>query len=57
MSNITISIFGSKCFFEIVNEIKLFSKFKIKYYESIDLCIKDAEEQNLLAIFFVNETE
>jgi len=55
MSNITISIFGSKCFFEIVNEIKLFSKFKIKYYESIDLCIKDAEEHNLLAIFFVDE--
>ena len=55
MSNLTISIFGNKSFLEIINEIKLFSKFKIKYYENLDLCIKDAEKQNLLAIFFVDE--
>ena len=55
MSNLTISIFGNKSFLEIINEIKLFSKFKIKYYENLDLCIKDAEKQNLLTIFFVDE--
>ena len=55
MSNLTILIFGSKIFLEIINEIKLFSKFKIKYYEDLDLCVKDAEKQNLLAIFFVNK--
>ena len=55
MSNITISIFGNKSFLEIVNEIKLFSEFKIKYYEDLDLCIKDAEKHNLLVIFFVNK--
>ena len=55
MSNLTISIFDNKSFLEIINEIKLFSKFKIKYYENLDLCIKDAEKQNLLAIFFVDE--
>ena len=49
MNNLTISIFGNKSFLEIINEIKLFSKFKIKYYENLDLCIKDAEKQNLLA--------
>ena len=55
MSNLTISIFGNKIFLEIINEIKLFSKFKIKYYENLDLCVKDAEKQNLLTIFFVSK--
>ena len=55
MSNLTISIFGNKIFLEIINEIKLFSKFKIKYYEDLDLCVKDAEKQNLLVIFFVRK--
>ena len=52
MSNLTISIFGNKIFFEIIREIKLFSKFKINYYEDLDLCVRVAERQNLLAIFF-----
>ena len=57
MSNSTISIFGNKIFLEIINEIKLFSKFKINYYEDLDLCVKDAEKQNLLAIFFVSKKD
>ena len=57
MSNLTISIFGNKFFLDIINEIKLFSKFKIKYYEDLDLCVKDAENQNLLVIFFVNKKD
>ena len=57
MSNSTISIFGNKIFLEIINEIKLFSKFKINYYEDLDLCIKDAEKQNLLVIFFVSKED
>ena len=55
MSNLTISIFGNKIFLEIINEVKLFSKFKIKYYEDLDLCVKDAERQNLLVIFFISK--
>ena len=55
MSNFTISIFGNKSFLEIINEIKLFSKFKVKYYEDLNLCVKDAVKQNLLVIFFVSE--
>ena len=55
MSNLTISIFGNKIFLEIINEIKLFSKYKIKYYEDLNLCVKDAEKQNLLVIFFVSK--
>ena len=57
MSNLTISIFGSKIFLEIINEVKLFSKFNIKYYEDLDLCVQDAEKQNLLVVFFINKKE
>ena len=57
MSNLTISVFGNKIFLEIINEIKLFSKFTIKYYEDLDLCVKDAEKQNLLVIFFVSKND
>ena len=56
MDNFTISIFGSKIFLEIINEVKLFSKFKIKYYENLDLCVKDAEKETQLVVFFVNES-
>ena len=52
----TISIFGNKIFLEILNEIKIFSKYKIKYYDKIDLCIKDAEKKDQLAVFFISES-
>jgi len=57
MSNLTISIFGNKIFFEIINEIKLFPQYEIKYYENLDLCIKEAEKHNLLVVFFINNKE
>ena len=55
MDNHTISIFGSKIFLEIINEVKLFSKFKIKFYDNLDLCIEDAEKESQLVVFFANE--
>tara|TARA_B110000438_G_C15646204_1_gene577574 strand:- start:42 stop:680 length:639 start_codon:yes stop_codon:yes gene_type:complete len=55
MSNLTISIFGNKIFLEIINELKIFQKYNIKYYEDFDLCIKEAEVNNFLVIFFINE--
>tara|TARA_Y100000590_G_scaffold370854_1_gene432936 strand:+ start:327 stop:965 length:639 start_codon:yes stop_codon:yes gene_type:complete len=55
MNNLTISIFGSKIFLEIISEIKLFSKFKIKYYDNFDLCIKDSIQHNFLTIFVIDE--
>ena len=54
MDNFTISIFGNKIFFEIINELKLFSKFKIRHYEDLSLCEKDAEKENQLVVFFTN---
>ena len=55
MNNLSISIFGNKSFLENINEIKLFTKFKIEYYEDLDLCVKNAAKQNLLVTFFINE--
>ncbi len=57
MINVTISIFGNKIFLEIINEIKLFSKFKVQYYENLDLCVQDAEKYNSLVIFFVKKED
>jgi len=52
MNNFTISIFSNKTFFEIIKEIKLFSKFNIKHFEDIDLCKKEAEKGNQIFVFF-----
>ena len=57
MSYSTISIFGNKIFSEILNEMKLFSKYKVKYYDDIDLCVNDAKKQNELVVFFVSKIE
>ena len=57
MINVTLSIFGNKIFLEIINEVKLFSKFKIQYYEDLNLCEQDAEKHNTLAIFFVGKKD
>ena len=57
MINVTISIFGNKIFLEIINEIKLFSKFKVQYYENLNLCVQDAEKHNSLVVFFVKKKD
>ena len=54
MTDLTISVFGNKIFSEILNEMKLFSKYKIKYYEDLNLCVNDAKKKNQLVIFFVS---
>ena len=54
MSNFTISVFNNKIFFQIIKEIKLFSKFRVKHYEDLDLCIQDAEKGNQAVVFFDN---
>ncbi len=54
MDNSIISIFGSKTFFEIIKELKLFKEFKFSYYDDLDLCVKDAENQNFVVLAFCN---
>ena len=55
MTSSTISIFENKIFLEIINEIGLFSEFKIKHYEDIDLCINNSKKNNSIIVFFLNE--
>ena len=55
MNNLTISIFGNQTFFEIINELESFFKFKIKYYDNLSICVKDSLHKDQLAIFFVTE--
>jgi hypothetical protein len=55
MDNFTISIFGNKIFLEILNELKLFSKFKIDFYEDFDLLTKNIKKKNQLYVLFINQ--
>ena len=57
MNNFNISIFNNKTFFEIIKEIKLFSKYKINHYEDLDSCVKDAEKENRVVVFFSKFSE
>tara|TARA_Y100000741_G_scaffold263942_1_gene204461 strand:- start:668 stop:1291 length:624 start_codon:yes stop_codon:yes gene_type:complete len=57
MNNFNISVFNNKTFFEIIKEIKLFSKYKINHYEDLNFCLKDAEKGNHLVVFFVKPSE
>ena len=52
MKNITISVFGNQIFSEILKELKLFSDVKIKYYDDLLLCKKEAENKRHLLIYF-----
>ena len=54
MNDFTISIIGNKIFFEVINELKLFSKFNIKFYDNNDLYIKDTDTEDQIALFFDN---
>ena len=55
MDKLTILVFGNKIFTEIINEIKLFSKFKLRFYDNLDLCTKDTVNHDQLVIFFITE--
>ena len=57
MNELTISIFGNQIFSEIIKEIKLFSKYKLKFYDNLDLCTKDAMNHNQLVILFIREVD
>ena len=55
MKNFTISIFGNQIFLEIINEIKLFSKFNVKYFDELKYPTDTLEENKNLVIFFYKE--
>ena len=53
MNDLIISTFGNQIFFEISNELRLFSKFKFKFYNNLDLCIQDSLKHEQIIIFFL----
>ena len=55
MSTLTISIYGNQIFSEIMKELKIFSKYSIKFYNDLNLFKKDAQDRNQLSIFFITE--
>ena len=55
MDNFSITIFGNKILLEIISQMRLFSNFKTKYYEDLDLCLIEAERENQLVVFFIKE--
>ena len=57
MNDLTISIFGSKIFYEILNELNLFKKFKIKYYQDLAIYLKNDEKENVLVVFLNSKKE
>ena len=57
MDKLTISIFGNQIFSEIINEIKLFSKFNLKFYDNIDLYTEYTVSPDQLVIFFITEAD
>ena len=52
MNNLTISVIENQIFSEVLNELKLFSKFKIKFYKDINLCTTDSLNKDKLIVFF-----
>ena len=55
MENSTVSIFGNKTFFEILKEAYIFSDFKIKYYDDLDLCLNNSKNANKISIIFIDK--
>jgi len=56
MDNLTIPIFKNKIFSEIINELKILSKFKFSNLENLDSCINQAKKHNQLVVFFKDKT-
>jgi len=52
MKSLTILVFGNQIFSGILNELKLFSNFKIKYYDNLLLCRNEAKNKGHLLIYF-----
>ena len=55
MNNITLSVLGNKILLQVVREVKLFSKYNIKSYDNLGLCIKEASKKNDLIILFLQK--
>ena len=55
MNDLTISIFGNKIFLEIINELKLFNKFKTNFVKDINSLLSEKINNSYVIIFFIND--
>ena len=55
MGNLTISVIGNQIFLEIIEELKLFTKYKIKFYHDLSLLTGDSTNSDELFIFFLTD--
>ena len=46
---------GNKILLQVLREVKLFSKYNIKSYDNLGLCIKEASKKNNLIILFLQK--
>ena len=54
MNSYTISIFGNKIFFEIINELNLFSKSEIQYYKNLEEYPNKLSPKDQIVVYFSN---
>ena len=55
MNNLNISIIGNQIFLEIIKELKLFSKYNVKYYENFQSFSEEINVNTQLLILFITE--
>ena len=55
MNDLTLSIFKNITLSEIISELRLFAKYKIRFYEDLNLCIKDILAKKQILIIFKTE--
>ena len=55
MNTLNISIFGNQIFSEIVSELKLFSKYNLRFCHDLNVLTNKVDKQEDLYIFFINE--
>ena len=55
MNNLTISILGNQILSEVLNELRLFSRFKIRFYDNLNLFKENTKQFNQLIIFFITD--
>ncbi len=51
MNNSNISVFGNEILLEIIKESKLFSEFKIEFFNDLAFCIKQTKKNNGILIY------
>ena len=55
MNNFTISIFGNKTLLEIINELKIFSEYKVSHFENLNSYLEETRKLNHLNIFIIDK--